>query len=115
MTDYDAMTDEQLAVLVAERVMGWKRQRGGWHWLTTENVTLPVGDWLPASDWGDAGWALERMRDGGWDCLITIDGHMDGRSQRAIVHVSRAGSGGFGHADSPCRAICIAALRAVDA
>lgn len=121
MTDYDAMTDEQLAALVAERVMGWTWDGDLSAWVS---VIDEGGDvrwhcdrltWAPATQWSDAGRVLEKMRADGWDCLVTIDGHMEGRSQRAIVHVSRAGSGGFGHADSPCRAICIAALRAVDA
>lgn len=143
MTDYDAMTDEQLAALVAERVMGWRSflvartTYGGQvrekRWYPADTPDLPPcgywsparpdmyprptasNEWSPTTSWADAGRVTEKMRADGWDCLVTIDGHMEGRSQRAIVHVSRAGSGGFGHADSPCRAICIAALRAVDA
>lgn len=100
-TDYNAMTDEQLAVLVAERVMGWddmvlarERARG----------------WRPAADWADAGRVLEKMWEGGWLWMME---HTDAGRCGYV----RAGVGTHARstADTVPRAICIAALKAVDA
>lgn len=110
MTDYDAMTDEQLAALVAERVMGWKLSPAKAWWCRPDSDAIAVEDWRPATSWADAGRVLEKMREGGWLWMME---HTDAGRCGYV----RAGVGTHARstADTVPRAICIAALKAVDA
>lgn len=98
MTDYSTMPDDDLDALVAARVMGWQA------WSHDRD-----GPWRPSLYWSDAGRVLEKMREGGWLWMTeqTAKGHCG---------YVRAGVGDYAHstATTVLRAICIAALRAVE-
>lgn len=141
MTDYDAMTDEQLAVLVAERVMGWRSilvtrtTYGGQvrekRWYPADTPDLPPcgywpparpdmyprptasNEWSPATSWADAGRVTEKMRENGWWCTIVC---APPRSDFGVMVVFAKGAvAACAQCPSDLRATCIAALRAVDA
>lgn len=119
MTDYDAMTDEELAVLVAERVMGWTWDGDLSAWVS---VIDEGGDvrwhcdrltWAPATQWSDAGRVLEKMREGGWWYAIVC---APPRSDFGVMVVFAKGAvTACAQCPSELRAFNIAALKAVDA
>ncbi len=141
-TDYDALSDEQLAVLVAEKVFGyefrthspdwdvwycrsirdksrdgrgWYRGPGDSNWTCQACYGLPMN---PATSWADAGRVLERMREGGWSAVLNVGGMAKDPDRECFATFMREGElwdehQGIG-ASLP-RAICIAALKAVDA
>lgn len=141
MTDYDAMTDEELAVLMAERVMGWRSflvartTYGGQvrekRWYPADTPDLPPcgywsparpdmyprptasNEWSPTTSWADAGWALERMREGGWWYAIVCA--PTGSDFGAVAVFSRGDVTACAQCPSELRAFNIAALKAVDA
>jgi hypothetical protein len=123
MTDYQKMTDEEIAVEVATKVMGWYND-GDNYWSTNpgcwddERMHHIAGyeHWDPASRWDHAGLVLARLR--------SMD-HVD--SVSIIIDDEHANCGittrgrlvpdwrGTAPADQPGRAICLAALAAVEA
>lgn len=126
--EIESLSDRDLSALVAERVMGWPVFRPP---INTEPKPYPcvylldsgsvfldraVGQregWYPCSDIASAFLIVEQMRDRGYRFTFTFD-----PEQEARCDFGRFGDpvSSLGHAQhgSPARAICHAALKAVE-
>lgn len=79
-----------------------------------KHITHYVGeDFRPSETWAGAGLVLEAMRERGFDGGVTLP-HVRGTTWDARFW-NEARAAGIGHHASAPRAVCIAALRAIEA
>lgn len=102
MTDYSTMPDDDLDALVAARVMGWQA------WSHDRD-----GPWRPSLYWSDAGRVAEMMIALGWS--VNLRGWPSIALWGCTMRRPDDGPAVFAHAPTAPRAICEAALRALDA
>ena len=109
LAEYEKMTDRELDAQVAEKVMGWEPYEG-----QERTWALPGGEvlglWIPSIDIADAFEVVEKMRGKSLN-LFTLAACMGSQQWSAYVH----GGDGWIQANTAPRAICIAALAAVEA
>lgn len=115
VTDYSTLTDDELSDQVAVRVMGWRAQMGAnggvlfWRDAASGATAYPfVFD--PATEYSAAGMVLERMRTLGWMWMAEYTD-----AARAGYVLIGVGVHARATARTPQRAICEAALKAMDA
>ena len=99
MTDYSTMADDEIDALVATRVMEWQA------WPQDR-----YGPWRPSLYWSDAGRVAERIQK---EWIVRLIGGPDGRWGCTMVRRDRRAV--IARAPTAPRAICEAALRAMDA
>jgi len=119
MTDYAAMTDEQINEIIAEYVMGWAihpRNTAFWvpqlYMKTDDYQHVIRSEWKPSTDIASAFQVVEKMREKNW--LFHCSNHSDSWgaefwfTQEWREHCEKVDS-------SLPRAICLAALSALKA
>jgi hypothetical protein len=117
VTNYEEMTDEQLDALIAERIYGWRREsyhfrdsgidrfNKNTRWQRYERWTLDANTMIDL---------IDEMRERGWWCQIESPS-ADDESWWARFTPSVDKLVWVYHSDqTPQRAVCIAALKALD-
>jgi hypothetical protein len=119
--NYEELSDRQLDALTAEKVIGWKQVRIEGQLLIGEPPHSPVGGFagfaLPSftTDANDRDQVVEKMRELGWKCEINIYAVPNCAYE---VRFSKSDSAlliGLINAETQGRAVCIAALKALEA
>jgi hypothetical protein len=108
MSDYSKLSDAELSAEVARKVMKWtlKMWNGHEYWYTAAGKRkICVQYWSPATDGRHRDEVLAECERRGWYWTLAMDA--DGEGYHALIH------GGQAMADTPGRAVCLAALAAV--
>ena len=112
---YDDMDGPELAAAVAEKVMGWTAEAlqsdmpGG---VTVHALSIP-STWRPDRDIAAAWEVVEKMAADGW--TWNLGGGVRKRFMLTLHDIGKDVVQYSGEADTAPRAICLAALKAVEA
>lgn len=102
------MTNRELDALIREKVMGEECKKGG-SWYSTGGEWR---EWTPSSDMSHAWEVVEKMDVLGWCCQIANNTVGD---EKFSAHFwwNKMYASKMAFANSPSKAICLAALKAV--
>lgn len=106
------MTNHELNNLVAEKIMGWRRDLSDWKTSDNQFTNWDVYDWEPSENIRCAWMVVEKMDTLGWCCQIANNTVGD---EKFSAHFwwNKMNQSKIGFADSPSKAVCIAALKAL--